>query len=196
LKIVQTPAGIALILCIIGATSANTPQDVDKQATVQVGVSIYLGIYILLLLLTASAYVACRKTGRGERKLLEVVALSLPVLLVRVIYSMLSVFSHDRVFSPLNGSTTVQLFLSNIEEMIVVLMYIWAGLKSSDLSESVVQQKTSKSRLIYKAGRGDFHGGRLGVLSLGAAVIGEVRHHLKPEDQDAQEHNQMPASAC
>jgi hypothetical protein len=186
LKIVQTPAGIALVLCIIGATSTNTPKDVDKQTTVQAGIAIYLVVYILLVLLTAGAGLAYRMTGRGEKKLLIIVALSLPILLVRVIYSMLSVFSHDNSFNPMTGSTTAQLFLSVIEEMIIVLMYIWAGLTIKNESESDVKH-SAESRLMHRAGRGDFSGGKLGILSLGVAAFDEVWLHRKKNEEGPQQ---------
>jgi hypothetical protein len=189
LKAIQTPAAIALILCIVGATSANEVQDVAKQGTVRAGVIIYLVVYIALVLLTAGAALGRRMTGRGEVKLLVAVATTLPVLLVRLIYSMLSAFSDDKVFSPVTestSSTTVDLFMATIEEMVVVLVYIWVGLASDSVPTHTREKGGSNSTLLHRAGRGDFGGGKLGLLSLGAGAIDEIRHHRRSEKQREQ----------
>jgi hypothetical protein len=112
-------------------------------------------------------------TRRGETCLLTAVVISLPILLIRVLYSMLSTFSSNIVFNPVIGSEFAELFMAAIEEMVVVLIYIWVGLKQ----DSVLAKEgdSNKSTLLHRAGRGDFGGGKLGILSLGAAVIDAVR---------------------
>jgi hypothetical protein len=180
LKIVQTPAAIALILCIVGATSASSPEDVTHEGTVKAGVAIFLVVYILLVLLTIGAALGRRWTGRGERKLLIAVAVSLPVLLIRMIYSLLSTFSNDKIFNPVNGSTTAELFLASIQEMIVVFIYIFVGFKLQPVPKTDGDEMTTKERLMRRAGRGDFGGGKLGLLSIAAAVGDEIRRDRKP----------------
>jgi hypothetical protein len=86
---------------------------------------------------------------------------------------LLNVFSGAR-FNPVTGSTTVELFMATIEEMIVVLIYLWVGLRIKSVPEELESGSGGK-KLMHRFGRGDFGGGKLGVLSLGAAVIDAFR---------------------
>jgi hypothetical protein len=183
LKAVQTPAAIALILCIVGATSAPNPESIDKEGTIQAGVVIFLVVYILIVVLTFGATVGSRMTGRGERKLLLAVTCSLPVLLVRIIYSMLTFFSGKKVFSPANTSsesTTAELFLATTEEMVVVLIYIWVGLSSQSVPPEM-EDKSTANKIMHRAGRGDFGTGKLGILGLLTAGVAGFREHRRKE---------------
>ena len=174
LKLIQTPAAIGLILCIVGATSANDPAEIYNEDTVKIGVILFAVVYVLLCLLCAAASIAARKTKRGEGKLITAVAFALPFLLVRVVYSLITTFGHSVDFQIGNGSTaavTISLFMEVLEECAVVLIYIATGLK---LPAVPIADATNGERLGYRLGRGDFGGGKLGLLSLGAAVLDGV----------------------
>ncbi|KAL7915888.1 hypothetical protein GGI35DRAFT_485358 [Trichoderma velutinum] len=174
-KIVQVPAVIALILCIVGATSANTPADITNQDTVKAGVVVYLVVFVLLILLMMGAYIArCMTERRGESALLHVVALSLPLLLIRIINSLLLVFDTHFQNSAAEASTSAvltALFMARIEEMIVVLLYLYAGLTQKVVPEKEDGERSNKEKVAYRAARGDFGGGKLGVVSLIVALV-------------------------
>src|ERR1700753_2266265 len=106
MKIVQTPLVISVILGIIGATSAKTIGDVDRQTSVHVSIIISAIVVLIIFLLTAGAAVGRRVTHRGESILIRAVAFSLPLLLIRVIYSLAGAFGDDERFNPISGSTT------------------------------------------------------------------------------------------
>jgi hypothetical protein len=103
--------------------------------------------------------------------LLYSVAISLPFLLVRIIYSLIFSFSEDKSFA---NNTTAGLLMATIEEMLVVLVYIWAGLLTSCVPKESLDEKSDVEKLVHRTGRGDFTGGRLGLVSLGAAVVSTV----------------------
>lgn len=174
-RIVQVPAAIALILCIVGGVSANSPAEIGDQDTLKAGIVLYLVVFILLVLLITGAAVGRRKTARGERRLLWAVAISLPILFIRIIYSLLAVVSNKAVFSVMSGSTSAimtELFMGRIEEMIVVLIYLWAGVTQDavpDHGDGV--QRSKGEKLLYRAERGDFGTGKLGVASFAAHGI-------------------------
>lgn len=174
-KIVQIPAVIALILCIVGATSANTPADITNQDTVKAGVVVYLVVFVLLILLMTGAYIArCMTERRGESALLHVVALSLPLLLIRIVNSLLLVFDTQFQNSAAEASTSAvltALFMARIEEMIVVLLYLYAGLTQKVVPEKEDGERSNKEKVAYRAARGDFGGGKLGVVSLIVALV-------------------------
>lgn len=193
-RIVQIPAVVALILCIVGATSADTAADIMTQDTVQAGVIVYLVVLVLLILLTIGACITRHVTERrGESKMLLIITLSLPFLLVRIIHSLLLVFDKHFQDSAAEGSTSsvlTEFFMARIEEMIVVLLYLYAGLTHQAVPEKEHGQRTNKEKLAHRAARGDFGGGRLGVISLAVAAAsasfkGENDRHQQ-DGQDAE----------
>lgn len=193
-KIVQIPAVVALILCVVGATSADTAADIMSQDTVKDGVIVYLVVLILLTLLTIGAYITRHKTARrGESKLLLIITLSLPFLFIRIINSLLLIFNKRFQDSAAEGSTSsvlIELFMARIEEMIVVFLFLYAGLTHEAVPEKEHGKRTNKEKLAHRAARGDFGNGRLGVISLAVAAAsasfnGEKHKHVQVE-QDAE----------
>lgn len=181
LKIVQVPAGIALILCIVGATNVNNAVQIYSQTTVKAGIIIFAVVYAALVLLDVCAIAVRRATRRGESLLIIAVALALPFLAVRVIYSLLALFSGDTKFNPITGSNTVALFMDTLMECAVVLIYLFAGFNLSTVPPE--EHGSAGSTLAYRFGRGDFGGGRLGLLSLGAAIIQALAGHKDAAQQ-------------
>ncbi|KAI5456032.1 hypothetical protein BGZ63DRAFT_418067 [Mariannaea sp. PMI_226] len=188
IKAVQTPAAIALILCIVGATSANNPAEIGDQGPVKAGIVLYLVVFVFILLLTAVAAVGIRMTKRGEAKLLRAVAMSLPFLLVRIIYSLLSIFSDNANFSTASGSwksAVIEIFMVRIEEMSVMAIYLWVGVRQKATpSNDDGTERTMAERLRYRTERGDFGYGKLGLISLAANAIFEM---LPPKEGANQE---------
>ncbi|KAK5988882.1 hypothetical protein PT974_10379 [Cladobotryum mycophilum] len=201
IKMAQVPAATALILCIIGATSANTPAEIANQDTVKAGVVVYLIVLIILGLLTMGAGIAQCLTGRrGESTLLHVVAASLPFLLLRIIHSFLLVFSKHFQASAAKASTSsiiAELFMARIEEMIIVLLFLWAGLTHEAVPRNEDGTKRSSGeKLMYQAGRGDFGAGKLGMASLAvSAVIAMCRKESDKDKSQVLNANRAPGEA-
>ncbi|UKZ73745.1 hypothetical protein TrVFT333_001395 [Trichoderma virens FT-333] len=101
-KIVQVPAVIALILCIVGATSADTPAGITSQDTV--------------------------KAGNGVR-------------------------FQDAAAEASTSAVLTELFMARIEEMIVVLLYLYAGLTQKAVPERENSKRSNKEKLAYRAAR-------------------------------------------
>lgn len=177
-KIVQLPTVVALILCIIGAASATTPADITNQDSVKAAVIVYLIVFILLAFLTMGAGItSCMSNRRGESTLLHVVAASLPLLLLRIIHSLLLVFSKQFQDSAAKASTLsilTELFMAKVEEMIVVLLFLYGGLTQRAVPEKENGALGNGEKLAYRAARGDFSGGTLGVASLAIAAAGAL----------------------
>lgn len=193
-KLVQIPAVVALILCIVGATSADTAADIMTQDTVKDGVIVYLVVLILLILLTIGAYITRYMTERrGESTMLLIITLSLPFLLIRIINSLLLIFDKSFQHSTAEGSTSsvlAEFFMARIEEMIVVFLYLYAGLTHKAVPEGEHGKQTNKEKLAHRVARGDFGDGRLGAISLAVATAnanfkgGNDRHN--PDEQDTE----------
>ncbi|KAK4550437.1 hypothetical protein LTR36_000015 [Oleoguttula mirabilis] len=181
-KIVHIPAVIALILCIVGATNATSPADIDSQSTVHIGIILYTVVLAMLTFLTLVAYLAHRRSERGEGPLILAVSAALPFIFVRLLYSLLAAFSKDPAFNPVTGSTTVSLFMEVLEEMAVVVIYIATGLKLATVAAGAADG--AGGTLAYRFGRGDFGTGKLGLLSLGSAAFQAFNRSHDEESQE------------
>jgi len=138
---------------------------------VHIGIILYTIVYAALVALTLGSMLGRRTTGRGELSLILAVSLALPFLAVRVLYALLAAFSHDKQFNPATGSTTIALFMDTLQEMAVVLIYLVAALKTPAVPPAMDEEKRSAGQtLAYRAGRGDFGFGKLGLLSLATAA--------------------------
>jgi hypothetical protein len=156
----------------------DDPSEIDDQGTVKAGTILYLIVFVLISLLVIGAMIGMRTTERGEGRLLGAVATSLPFLLIRIIYSLVAIFGNNENFSAANGSTQaalINLFMVRIEEMVVVGIYLWGGLRQQPVPRNDDGTKRSKvERMRYRAGRGDFGLGKLGIASLAAHSIFEM----------------------
>jgi hypothetical protein len=128
-RAVQLPAFVGLILCIVGASTASNPTEINSQPTLHAGVILFCVVLAGLAVLTAGAWYLEGAQHHSERILIYAVALALPFLLVRLIYTCLAVFSKLHDFQLIGGSETVRLVMATIEEMVVVFIFLGAGIK-------------------------------------------------------------------
>ena len=168
LKIVQTPAVIGFILCIVGATSASNPTLIEHESTVRAGIILYLIVFLMLCVLAFVAVCCRNKVPDQERIFIKAIVAALPFILIHIAYSLCAAFSHDSTFNPATGPT-VSLFMSVVEEMAVVAIYVYAGLKTR--CTPLPEDTSAPRQLGYRFGRGDFGTGKLGLLSLGFGVM-------------------------
>ncbi|OSS47214.1 hypothetical protein B5807_09843 [Epicoccum nigrum] len=107
--------------------------NVDANGTYQVpgtsqaGVILYIIGFAGLILVFIMSVPQASAVPTKERRVSLAVALALPFLSVRLLYSVLSVFSHNRLFSVATGSSTVRLGMAVIEEIVVVAVYVMLG---------------------------------------------------------------------
>lgn len=92
------------------------------------GLIIFVLIYVCLFLLIAKSVGEISVILTGERRILFVLIAALPLLGVRILFSLLAYFSTISTFSPTNGNVLVRAFMSALEEMLVVIAYALAGL--------------------------------------------------------------------
>ena len=64
----------------------------------------------------------------SQKRIIGVVLMALPLIACRLLYSLISGFSHDRRFSLVSGDVTIRLCMATIEEFLVVLMYTILGI--------------------------------------------------------------------
>ncbi|MCJ1283119.1 hypothetical protein MMC26_002446 [Xylographa opegraphella] len=131
IQIAQLPTLIALILCIVGGTD-RASSDISEYSTgqtyIKAGIAIFIVIYVVLFGLTVVTGADLGNAPRGEKRIYFAVVAALPLIAVRLLYSILADFTSISNFSLANPDPWVQLFMAVIEECIVVLMYTLAGL--------------------------------------------------------------------
>lgn len=105
-----------------GKTGVYKPSSVSK-----VSIAFFIVSFAVILLVTVMAWSSTGSAGHG-RLVLMTVAFSLPFLLVRIIYSAISIFANAVDFSAISGSVTTLLCMALIEEIVVVVAYEAVGL--------------------------------------------------------------------
>jgi hypothetical protein len=182
LKIVQAPAVAALVLCIIGATNASSPEQIDAQTMVHIGIVLYLVVLIILTLLAIGAWIGHAGVDGGEPRLVLAVLCALPFIFIRVLYSLLSAFSGSTKFNAFTGSQTIALFMSVLPEMAAAVIYIATGMKLEAVPAGTAA--SPGHQLVYRLGRGDFGFGKLGQFSLAAAAFQAANSHEARAEKD------------
>lgn len=123
---------MGIILSIIGGV--NSGQDYGKtgryvpQTLSKVGLGLFIASFVAILAFTAILFFSISHAEAGEKRILLAVAVSLPLLLVRLIYSSVYTFKESSKFSSLTGSVTILLCMALLEEMAIVLIYEGVGL--------------------------------------------------------------------
>lgn len=136
---------VALILSIVGATQNSDITHSLVNTETRVGLVLYLVTWAIVCGLLI--FLASRSSSieDGEHRLLLAVALSLPLILVRLIYSLVYSFGHQAEFSMLSGNVTIQLVMSVLEEIVIVLICLGIGLTLQVRPSAEYSHQTSVS---------------------------------------------------
>ncbi|KAH8429772.1 uncharacterized protein LDX57_007444 [Aspergillus melleus] len=119
---------VALALTIAGLTSDMSVEGMEHpNARVKVGMILYVVCWVGLCVLLAILYLRRSSIGKGEDRALLAVAISAPLLLVRIIYAMLIFFLANSTFNALDGNNTASLLMSVLEEIGVVIVCLAIG---------------------------------------------------------------------
>jgi len=119
---------IALILCIAGGTDEAGSEVSEGKNLMKVGIAIFAVIYVLLFALSVITMKDVGNAPREEKRIYIVVLIALPLIAVRLLWSILSAFGHSSDFSLQSPKPLIQLFMATIEEFIVVVCYTTVGL--------------------------------------------------------------------
>lgn len=98
---------------------------------VKSGLILFVLIYICIFLLTAKSVADFNTIPVGEKRVLAVVVFALPLLAVRILWSLLAYFSHTSTFSIVgtsSGDVVVRAMMAILEEFLIVIAYTIVGL--------------------------------------------------------------------
>ena len=129
LEILHLPILLALILAIVGGTrisSSDSSKHSSGETFEKAGGAIFLVCYLGILAFTILTAAELRNLPWGEKRILYAILASLPLLAVRLVYSLLADFADDSTFNIVDGNATVQLCMAIIEEFIVTVFLIGA----------------------------------------------------------------------
>ena len=129
-RIIQTVLLVGMILAIVGGTSVTIDANgtYHTPATSKVGVILYIIGFAAIALLFLLSFPKISIVPNKERRVPIAIAVALPFICVRLLYSVLSVFIHNHLFSTATGSVPIRVGMSVIEEFIVVTVYAVMGL--------------------------------------------------------------------
>jgi hypothetical protein len=154
IQLLQIPTTIALILCIVGGmdavSSSSTPSEIKTGAKdTKIGMAIFIVIYLILCLLTLFSLSEIRKTVSGERRVLLAILLALPLIGSRLLWSILCTFKGGKIFNIESGNAIVQICMADVEEVLVVCLYVVVGLVVGKYDEQEVERQRAKESAYY-----------------------------------------------
>ena len=138
---------VGLILSIVGGTkleTSNPDSDTvhDAAQFSQIGSILFLVTFILCAVVVALTGLKFRYLLRSDIGLYLAASLSIPFLLVRIIYVMLvsyNIEDSSSAFNSTTGNIFIQAFMSTFEEFVVVIMYLAAGIMTPAVSRDRVR---------------------------------------------------------
>lgn len=117
-----------MILCIVGETNTDESEHSQAEAQIKASIVIFLVMYLILCVLAVYSTPDISKLPRGERLVLFAVFFALPLLCVRMLWSLLTVFGHLVPFSKTNYNTVARVFMVTLEELMIVVVMCYVGL--------------------------------------------------------------------
>lgn len=125
---------VGFALSIAGASnfSSSDPQTAQNAVTyIQVASILYLVLVVIVAGATLLLGIYLHEVAPLERRLFYAIVFSLPFLLVRCIYAVLSTQNFTNTASPfnrVNGSIWPEAFMAALEEFLIILAYVTAGI--------------------------------------------------------------------
>jgi lysylphosphatidylglycerol synthetase-like protein (DUF2156 family) len=191
-RITQLGITIALILSIVGGTSSISSTGVYKVQTMsKAGILLYIVCYLALALM---ALLTLRNTfylTSGETRIMWAVFVALPLLLVRLVYSLLLIFDHKQRYSLVNGSALIHALMAVVEEMLIILIYLGVGWTLTPTAvpktPTPLPGRLAKGVRVPNSGPNVSHGRRRGPIHtlVGMAVEGAQEMRNNRSDQAA-----------
>ncbi|KAG4031028.1 hypothetical protein MFRU_010g01540 [Monilinia fructicola] len=132
LKLIEVLTLVGLILGIVGGINASDAYTTTGKwipgTESKVSNMLFIVAYVALLSITILTSVSISHAENGEKRILAAIAMALPFLLVRLLYSILSTFvAHSTEFNSFSGSVTILLCVALLEELVIVVIYLGIG---------------------------------------------------------------------
>lgn len=143
LKLIEIITLVGLILGIVGGLNASDsftttgkwiPGTESKVSNI-----LFIISFVALLVTTILTSFSISHAENGEKRILLGIAIALPFIFVRLLYSILSTFvAHSTKFNSFTGSVSILLCMALLEELVIVVIYLSIGLTLKVQSKDVV----------------------------------------------------------
>jgi cytochrome bd-type quinol oxidase subunit 2 len=112
---------ITLIGLILGIAGVSTAKDGNyKNGLTKAAMGIFLAVLVIFILMTVWLWIQLKNNLKQfQSKLFLAIALSLPFIIVRLVYSAINDYSNKQSFQ-LQGNHTIRLCMSVLEEIIAM----------------------------------------------------------------------------
>lgn len=118
-----------MVISIVGITANMSAEGLSHpDIKAKIGMILYLVAGGQLCLLVAFLAMRRDTIERGEKRTVLAAAISMPFILVRLVYAALIWFLHNSAFSMIGGNVTVQLVMSVLEEFAIVIACLGVGI--------------------------------------------------------------------
>jgi len=122
---------------------------------VRAAVILFLVVFLILAGITCVTFAWTRRIFPGDNVLLYAAALSLPFLFVRLLYAVLADFvTSTTKFSLIYGDVVIEGCMATLEEFIVVIIFLTAGILTPKVQMSNVAPATNRRNGYGAAGLG------------------------------------------
>ncbi|KAH7342720.1 hypothetical protein BKA65DRAFT_478593 [Rhexocercosporidium sp. MPI-PUGE-AT-0058] len=203
LKIVHLVILVGLILGIVGginasddytkALKAGTMATYRPGSLSKVGTALFIASYAAIVAFTIAISFSTPHAQSGEKRILYAVTIALPFLLIRLIYSSISTFSHDPRFNLLTGDQTLLLCMAYLMEICVVLSFEIMGLtlRKVEVQRPAATRQTNSSDSsapLQKRGKGNMALNIAKKTIIGRivmALIPSEKHDLEMQNQES-----------
>jgi hypothetical protein len=150
-RIIQLVVSVGLILSIAGGSSSN---GLSVPTTSKVGIILYILAFAAMVLVCVMSISRLSHVPTAERRICGAVLAAVPLIAVRILYSVLAVFLHNHLFNIYDGSVAVLIAMSVVEEFIVVFIYLFLGWFLPKIEAEMRGQIESRP---WKANKGSGH---------------------------------------
>lgn len=131
-RLVQLLNTVGLGLAIGGGVQAGNAVGDGKPlaapTVTKVAVALFIATFCLIVVGAALTWPSVSCAEDGEKRLLVAVSATAPFLLVRVVYTAVSVFDRKTDFNPVTGSVGLLLGMALIMELVIVYAFLAVGL--------------------------------------------------------------------
>jgi hypothetical protein len=143
---------VGLVLTIVGGVYAgNEYSDTGvytPQSTSKAGLGLWIACFVGIVAATVATSFHISHADSSEKLILLAVAVSLPLMLVRLVYSAIGTFAYVPRLNTETGSVTLLLCMALLEEVAIVCIYEGVGL---------TLKKVEKPRQTSPTGAGGSH---------------------------------------
>ncbi|KAI9649211.1 hypothetical protein NHQ30_001779 [Ciborinia camelliae] len=132
LKLIEILTLVGLILGIVGGINASNAYPTTGKwipgTDSKVSNILFIVSFVALFAITILTSFSISHAENGEKRILLGIAIALPFLFVRLLYSILSTFvAHSTKFNSFTGSVSILLCMALLEELVIVMIYLGIG---------------------------------------------------------------------